>query len=84
MSRPSVAGLGGFTGLSAESTAFGWLLGLGAEYAFTPNWSAFIEYDYMDFDRKNVAFNLAIPGGPAATANVNADFRTSSRSPRSA
>ena len=64
-------GLGGFTGLSAESTAFGWLLGLGAEYAFTPNWSAFIEYDYMDFDRKNVAFNLAIPGGPAATANVS-------------
>jgi outer membrane immunogenic protein len=70
---PALGGVGGlgFTGLSADSTALGWLLGFGAEYAFTPNWSAFIEYDYMDFEKKNVAFNLAIPGGPTATANAN-------------
>jgi outer membrane immunogenic protein len=65
------AGLGapaGFTGLSAESTALGWLLGFGAEYAFTRNWSAFIEYDYMDFDKKSVAFNFTVPA--VGTANT--------------
>ena len=74
---PAIGALGGlgagFGGVSAEKTSLGWLLGFGAEYAFTQNWSAFIEYDYMDFDKKDVAFNLVatIPGGPAATANVN-------------
>jgi outer membrane immunogenic protein len=64
-------GLGGFTGSNSDSTAFGWLLGFGAEYAFSPNWSGFIEYDYMDFDTKNIALNLTVPGGPAAIANVS-------------
>ncbi len=64
--------LGTFTGLSADSTALGWLLGFGAEYAFSPNWTAFIEYDYMDFQSKNVAFAIVDPtGGPAAIANVD-------------
>ena len=50
------AGLGGIVGIggagissSTEETAFGWVLGFGAEYAISTNWSAFIEYDYMDF-----------------------------------
>jgi outer membrane immunogenic protein len=64
-------GLGGFGGVSAESTALGWLLGFGAEYAFTQNWSAFIEYDYMDFDKKNVAFNLTVPGAGTVVANTS-------------
>jgi outer membrane immunogenic protein len=32
-----------------EETRAGWALGLGAEYAFHPNWSMKIEYLYMDF-----------------------------------
>ena len=32
-----------------EETRAGWTLGLGAEYAFQPNWSLKIEYLYMDF-----------------------------------
>jgi len=47
------AGLGGIVGIggagissSTEETAFGWVLGFGAEYAISTNWSAFIEYDY--------------------------------------
>ena len=42
----------------------GWTWGAGAEYAFTPNWSAFVEYNYYDFGRKlqNYAFSLSIPG----------------------
>jgi outer membrane immunogenic protein len=37
------------TGASASSsnTNNGWLLGAGLEYAFTPNWTAKVEYDYL-------------------------------------
>jgi outer membrane immunogenic protein len=63
------AGLGlGAIGGSADSTSLGWLLGFGAEYAFTRNWSAFIEYDYMDFEKTSVSINSTGPLG--ATANT--------------
>jgi outer membrane immunogenic protein len=72
-----IGGPGGVGGsVSTESTAFGWLLGLGAEYAFSPNWSAFIEYNYIDFDTKSSALDLSALGGlgiGAAVANV--DFK---------
>jgi outer membrane immunogenic protein len=68
------AGLGGgglgFGGASADSTTLGWLLGFGAEYAFTRNWSAFIEYDYMDFDKKSVAFSVTDSVAGTAVANT--------------
>jgi outer membrane immunogenic protein len=37
------------TGSSANSsnTNSGWALGAGVEYAFTPNWTAKVEYDYL-------------------------------------
>lgn len=56
-------GLGGFTGSSADSNAFGWLLGFGAKYAFSPNWSGFIEYDYMDFDKTSIRSTSQCPEG---------------------
>lgn len=31
----------------------GWFLGAGVEYAFAPNWSAKLEYNYLDFGRGN-------------------------------
>jgi outer membrane immunogenic protein len=37
-------------------TRFGWTVGAGVEYAFAPQWSAKLEYNYMDFGTKNVAF----------------------------
>ncbi len=62
--------------VSSNGTAFGWLLGLGAEYAFDHNWSAFIEYDYIDFDKKNIAvdFSSAL-GAPAGAAVANIDVK---------
>lgn len=70
----ATAGFGGPGTFSSTTngTAFGWLLGLGAEYAFDRNWSAFIEYDYIDFDKKNLVLNFAALA-PGASANV--DFK---------
>jgi outer membrane immunogenic protein len=75
-------GLGGLlppgipSSLSSSETSVGWLLGLGAEYAFDRNWSAFIEYNYIDFDRKGTSFDIsALGGAPAGTAVANVDVK---------
>jgi outer membrane immunogenic protein len=60
---------------SQESTSWGWLVGMGAEYMITQNWSAFIEYNYIEFDKKNESFNLNTAfggfGGPGIVANAD-------------
>lgn len=38
----------------ASRTSSGWTIGGGLEYAFAPNWSARVEYNYMDFGNHNV------------------------------
>jgi outer membrane immunogenic protein len=35
--------------LSTNELRWGWMAGIGVEYAFTDNWSAKVEYNYMDF-----------------------------------
>jgi outer membrane immunogenic protein len=44
--------------LSTEvsDTRIGWTAGAGVEYAFAPNWSAKLEYNYMDFGNRSVSF----------------------------
>jgi len=37
-------------------TRIGWTAGAGVEYAFAPQWSAKLEYNYMDFGTKSVSF----------------------------
>jgi len=37
------------TSLSQSTTRAGWTLGAGLEKKFTPNWSAKLEYLYLDF-----------------------------------
>lgn len=76
VSAPALlGGGGGLTQItSAESTAWGWLVGLGTEWMITRNWTAFIEYNYIEFDTKNEAFPIAFGGGaPAFT--INADLK---------
>jgi outer membrane immunogenic protein len=34
----------------------GWTIGGGLEWMFAPGWSVFGEYNYMDFDRKNISY----------------------------
>jgi outer membrane immunogenic protein len=40
---------GGIENFSAANLRVGWVAGAGLEYAFTPNWSAKIEYLHLDF-----------------------------------
>ncbi|MBV8744561.1 MAG: porin family protein [Xanthobacteraceae bacterium] len=56
----AVAGLNGSTGLSTNRS--GAFLGTGIEYAFMPNWSAKVEYDYYDFGSKTVSTSVAAAG----------------------
>jgi outer membrane immunogenic protein len=56
----------------ADETRWGWLVGGGIEWAFSPNWSAKIEYNYMDFGRERVNFALA-PGAGGGTVPFDID-----------
>jgi len=42
--------------VSTGNTDTGWVIGAGLEYAFTPNWSAKIEYNFMSFELDRTAF----------------------------
>lgn len=51
---------GGVLVSSSNASHWGWTAGLGLEYAMTDNWSAKVEYNYIDFGTRNVGFaNLA-------------------------
>ena len=51
----------------------GYTIGAGVEYAFTPNWSAKIEYQHMGFGNKTITYPFAnVPPFLAGTFNVTA------------
>jgi opacity protein-like surface antigen len=62
-----ITGLG-IGGASFNTTRAGFVVGAGAEYAFNPNWSAKIEYDFLDFGTDN--FGFAAAGGVPAGINT--------------
>jgi outer membrane immunogenic protein len=41
---------------TANVTRSGWTAGIGAEYMFAPNWTAFLEYNYLGFGTDRVHF----------------------------
>jgi outer membrane immunogenic protein len=43
------------TNVDETKTEIGWTLGVGAEYGFAPNWSAKVEYLYMDLGSRTFA-----------------------------
>ncbi|WP_183238715.1 outer membrane protein [Bradyrhizobium sp. CIR18] len=49
---------GTFTATNGSTTRWGWTVGGGIEWAFTPNWSLAGEYRYTDFGRRSVAFTV--------------------------
>jgi outer membrane immunogenic protein len=44
---------------SASDTRLGALLGTGIEYGFLPNWSAKLEYNFMDFGSRTLNFPVS-------------------------
>jgi outer membrane immunogenic protein len=49
-------------GLSESNTNLGWTLGAGAEMGFAPNWSAKVEYLYVDLNNSNFVVTGASNG----------------------
>jgi len=66
--------LGGVLVSSTNASHTGWTLGLGLEYAITNNWSAKIEYNYIDLGARNVGFaNVAPAPGARAVDGFDID-----------
>jgi outer membrane immunogenic protein len=55
---------GGTTVASSSTTPSGWTVGGGVEWAFAGNWSAFAEYNYLDFGTSGVTFTSAAGSFP--------------------
>jgi outer membrane immunogenic protein len=58
----------------------GGLFGAGVEYAFLPNWSAKIEYDFMDFGTKTYNNTLFSCGASGTCASIAPDLLVTSNS----
>ena len=57
---------------STADTRWGWTVGAGLEYGLTSNWSAKVEYDFMDFGRDRVPFTR-VDGGVPPTFPLDID-----------
>jgi outer membrane immunogenic protein len=53
--------------ITGTDSRTGWTVGVGGEYMFAPNISAFMEGNYMDFGTRNVGTTVIATGLPAAT-----------------
>jgi outer membrane immunogenic protein len=53
-------GTGASVAVSNGNTNVGWLVGAGFEYAFTQNWTAKLEYDYLALN--NASYTVTVPG----------------------
>jgi outer membrane immunogenic protein len=64
----NLGGLGSSSS-SASNTRVGWMFGTGIKYAFTPNWTAKIEYNYIDFGNKDFQFDAG--GGTTVGTSIH-------------
>jgi outer membrane immunogenic protein len=47
--------VGGYASLNGSQNRWGWMVGAGLEHGLTENWSAKIEYNYLDFGTKTIS-----------------------------
>jgi outer membrane immunogenic protein len=52
---------------SGSGTQTGGLLGMGVEYAFLRNWSAKLEYNYIDYGTRSFSASISTNSGFAGT-----------------
>ena len=62
-------------GLSESHTNAGWTLGAGAEMAFAPNWSAKIEYLFVDLSNSNFVITGASNGYRFGLVRAGVNYR---------
>ncbi len=65
----SITNLNTGAGVSASNTNSGWLIGTGVEYAFAPNWSGKLEFDYLGL--RSWSWNSVVFPGDTFTASRN-------------
>jgi outer membrane immunogenic protein len=61
----------GLFALSATDNRWGGTAGVGIEYAFARNWSAKLEYDYLDFGTRTVTLNGSFNFGGANLSTID-------------
>ena len=66
-------------GLSESHTNVGWTAGVGAEYRFAEQWSAKIEYLYVDLANSNFVITGASHGLSFGTVRAGVNYRFSAR-----
>ena len=64
---------GGANVFDTNRTRTGWTVGVGSEWKFGPNWSAFVEYNHADFGTNGGTCNCVL-GPVALNAKSNADL----------
>lgn len=62
-------------GLSESHTNAGWTLGVGAELGFAPNWSAKVEYLYVDLNSSNFVITGASNGYRFGLVRAGVNYR---------
>jgi outer membrane immunogenic protein len=62
------------SGLEESKTQFGWTGGLGAEFGFTPNWSAKVEYLYMDLGSRTYTVTGTDNGFSASVLRIGVNY----------
>jgi outer membrane immunogenic protein len=68
---------GGSISVSNSNSNTGWLAGAGIEWAFAPNWTAKVEYDFLGLNNSTLTVPVGIPviGGDVITT-TNRDVQT--------
>jgi outer membrane immunogenic protein len=67
---------------AADSTKWGWTAGAGVEYGFAPQWSGFVEYDYLGFGSDVASLKCIAsvscgpPGANAIGISIRENFHT--------
>jgi outer membrane immunogenic protein len=74
-------GTGASVAISNSNTNSGWLAGAGVEYAFTQNWTAKVEFDYLGLSQTSYTlpagvFGPIVGGDTFSTRNHNIEMLT--------
>ena len=56
---------------STNITRAGWNIGAGAEFMIMPQWTAKVEYNFLDFGTDTVNFPVPVFGGSSANTQIH-------------